>query len=321
MKAIRMHATGGPEVLALDEVDTPTPAAGEILIKIAAAGVNYADLMQRQGVYPPPHEPPLILGVEAAGTVTALGPGVSAPAIGDRVVAFVDGGYAEYAVAAAGQAVLIPDALGFPEATALLVQGLTAYGLLRDAARLGPDETVLVHAAAGGVGSLAVQVARLLGAGLVIGTAGADDKVARARDLGVDQALSYAADDWEARVRDVTGGRGADVILDAVGGVVGARSLALLAPFGRLVIFGAASGEPTPVVGQQLIPLNQTIIGYTLQGQPPDRRAAATATLLESVAAGRLRIDTGDTFPLAEAAAAHHAIAARRTTGKVALII
>ena len=321
MKAIRMHATGGPEVLALDEIETPTPAAGEVLIKIAAAGVNYADLMQRQGTYPLPHDPPVVLGVEAAGTVAALGSGVSGPPVGTRVVAFVVGGYAEYAVAAAERVVPLPDALDAARATALLVQGLTAHGLLRGAARLAPGETVLVHAAAGGFGSLAVQLARLLGAGTVIGTAGASAKVARARELGADHALSYAEEDWDARVREVTGGRGVDVILDAVGGAVGARSLGLLAPFGRLVAFGASGGEPTPLVGQQLIPLNQAVVGYTLQGQPPAQLAAATAALLGYVAASRLRIDIGDAFPLAEAAAAHRAIAARQTTGKVTLSV
>src|SRR5579863_10353272 len=172
MKAIRIHEVGGPEVMQLEEVETPTPKEGEVLIKVAAAGINYADLAQRQGAYLTRTRTPMILGVEVAGTVTALGPGVKAPTEGSRVVAFAEGGgYAEYAVAQAAMVIPIPPNLDFARAAAFPVQGLTAYQLLRESAHLEAGESVLVHAAAGGVGTLAVQLAKLMGAGTVVGTA------------------------------------------------------------------------------------------------------------------------------------------------------
>lgn len=322
MKAIRMHATGGPKVLVMDEIDQPTPGTGEVLIKVAAAGINYADLMQRQGVYPRPAPLPSILGFEVAGTIAAHGPGVDAPPVGTRVVAGLSGGggYAEYAVAPAMTVFPIPDTLHFPQATALFVQGLTAYGLLRDAGQLEPGESVLVHAAAGGVGSLAVQLAKLMGAGTVVGTASSPEKLDLIHQLGADVAINYTAPDWMDQVMAATGGQGASMILDAVGGAVGSRGLDVLGQGGRLVVYGAASGEPTMIAAQQLAFKGQTVTGFSMgAGTPPEQLAVWMQALLSYIAEGQLNIIVGQTYPLAQAAAAHQAMSERRTTGKVVL--
>jgi NADPH2:quinone reductase len=323
MKAIRIHETGGPEVMHLEEIETPVPGENEVLIKVAAAGINYADLMRRQGTYLTRTRTPATLGLEVAGTVVALGPGVSSPAPGTRVVSIVDGGYAEYAVANAGMVIPIPEALDFVHAAAFPIQGLTAYQLLRDAARLQPGESVLVQAAAGGVGTLAVQLARLMQAGKVIGTASNASKLDLVRQLGADTAIDYTKDNWVEEVKAATDGRGADIILEMVGGTIGEQSLRCLAPFGRMVVFGAASGQAVQFTGRQLMYRNQAIIGYWLSAwmQRTDRIAAAASELMQFLAAGKLRIIVGQTFPLAQAAEAHRAIAERRTTGKVVLLV
>lgn len=191
MKAIRIHELGGPEVMHLEEIAIPTPSAGEVLIKVAAVGVNYADLMQRQGAYLTPTHTPMTPGFEVAGTVEALGPGVTFPTPGTRVIAFANGGYAEYTTAGASMVIPIPDTLDFPHAAAFAVQGLTAYQLLRESSHLQRGESVLVHAAAGGVGTLAVQLARLMEAGKVIGTASNEAKLDLIRKLGADVAIDY----------------------------------------------------------------------------------------------------------------------------------
>jgi len=200
MKAIRINETGGPEVMHLEEIETPIPGEGEVLIKVAAAGVNYADLAQRQGAYLTRTRTPMTLGVEVAGTVAALGPGVSTPAEGGRVVAYVNGGYAEYALAQATTVIPIPPSLDFPQAAAFPVQGLTAYQLLRESAHIQPGESVLVHAAAGGVGTFAVQLAKLMGAGIVVGTASNSSKIDLIRKLGADAAINYTEDNWVEQV-------------------------------------------------------------------------------------------------------------------------
>lgn len=299
MKAIRINETGDPDVMHLEEIERPVPKRGQVLIKIAAAGINYADLSQRQGQYLTATRLPMTMGFEAAGTVEQLGPDVTSPAVGTRVAAFVTGAYAEYAVGAAATTVPIPDELDFNRAAALLVQGVTAYQLLHDSAQLQPGESVLVHAAAGGVGTLAVQLARLLGAGTVIGTASSEEKLDVARRLG------------------------ADVILEMVGGENIERNLQCLAPFGRMVIFGAASGQPSTMAPTRLMAKNQTITGYWLTAwmSRPERVAHAIQQLLGYSAQRQIEVIVGETFPLARAVDAHRAIAARRTTGKVVLLV
>ena len=323
MQAIRIHETGGPEVMLLEEVETPVPGQGEVLIKVAAAGVNYADLAQRQGAYLTRTHTPMTLGFEVAGTIAALGPGVSAPAVGTRVIAFVNGGYAEYAVASTSTIIPIPENLDFAHAAAFAVQGLTAYQTLRESGRLQAGESVLVQAAAGGVGTLAVQLARLMGAGKVFGTASNEQKLDLVSRLGADAAINYTQDDWVEQVKKASGGRGVDVVLEVVGGAITEQCLQCLAPFGRMVIIGAASGQRAQFSAIQLMYKNLSVIGYWLTARMshPDRIAAAIAELMQYLATGSLQIIVGQTFPLAEAAEAHRAIAARRTTGKVVLLV
>ncbi len=326
MKAIRIHQPGGPDVLQLEEIEAPRPGAGQVLIKVAVAGVNYADLGLRQGMSFGPHRAvyPITPGYEVAGTVAALGEGVTGPAKGTRVAAVVDdGGYAEYAVAAADRTWAIPEGLDDASATALLVQGLTAYGVVHDAARLRAGEGALVQAAAGGVGSLAVQLCRLAGAHPVLGTAGSERKRQIVRDLGADAAIDYTQPDWPATVYAATGGRGVDIVLESVGGLSAAQAFGSLAPLGRMVTFGAASGQPMPLQ-ELMMPLavkGLSLIGFGGPWLRPGRAAAAWEALVGEVGAGRLRLSVGHRFPLSDAAEAHRAIANRETVGKVALVV
>lgn len=323
MKAVRINETGGPEVMHIEEIEIPTPKTGEILIKVAAAGINYADLAQRQGAYLTRTITPTTPGFEFAGTVEALGPGVTSPAVGTRVVAFGDGGYAEYALAQPSTIIPIPDMLDFIHAAAFPVQGITAYQLLRESAHIQAGESVLVHAAAGGVGTLAIQLAKLLGAGTVIGTASNAQKLELIRRLGADAAINYTEENWPEQVKQATGGKGPDIILEMVGGSIAEQSLQCLAPFGRMVIYGAASNQIAQFTGVQLMYKNQAIIGYWLTAQlrRPDHIARAAMELMQYLIGGKLEIVVGQTFPLAAAAEAHKAIAERKTTGKVVLIV
>ncbi len=323
MKAVRINETGGPEVMHIEEIETPTPKTGEILIKVAAAGINYADLARCQGAYLTRTLTPTTLGFEFAGTVEALGPGVTSPAVGTRVVAFGDGGYAEYALAQSSTIIPIPDMLDFTHAAAFPVQGITAYQLLRESAHIQEGESVLVHAAAGGVGTLAIQLAKLLGAGTVIGTASNTQKLELIRRLGADAAINYTEENWPEQVKQATGGKGPDIILEMVGGSITEQSLQCLAPFGRMVIYGAASNQIAQFTGVQLVYKNQAVIGYwlTAQMRRPDHITRAVMELMQYLIGGKLEIVVGQTFPLAAVAEAHKAIAERKTTGKVVLVV
>ncbi len=325
MKAIRIHELGGPEVMHLEEIELPTPKEGEVLIKVVAAGVNYPDVQQRQGMYMTRTRTPLTLGFDVAGTVAALGPGVSSPVVGTRVAALVEnGGYAEYALAPAGSVIPLPDNLDFTQAAAFPLQGMTAYQILRESGHLQPGESVLVHAAAGGVGTLAVQLAKLMGAGTVLGTASNADKLELVRRLGADVAINYTEDNWVEQVKQATSGKGVDIVLEMVGGSIGEQSLKCLAPFGRMVVYGAASGKTVQFLGLQLMYKNLAVIGYWLtpwQQQRPERTTTAAQELMGFFASGKLHIIVSRTFPLAEAAEAHQAMANRQTTGKVVLLV
>jgi NADPH2:quinone reductase len=323
MKAIRINETGGPEVMHLEEIPTPAPKAGQALIKVEAAGINFADLAQRQGAYLTRTRTPMTMGAEFAGTVAALGPGVTTPAVGTRVASVGEGAYAEYAIAQAGSLIPIPPNLDFVHAAAFPVQAITAYQLLRESAHLQPGESVLVHAAAGGVGTLAVQLAKLMGAGTVVGTASNPEKLALVRRLGADVAINYTEPDWVEQVKQATSGKGTDIILEMIGGSISEQSLQCLAPFGRMVIFGATSGQIAQFTGIQLMYKNQSIIGYWLTSrlQHPDRIATAALELMQYLASGKLEIVVGQTYPLAEAEQAHRAIADRQTMGKVVLLV
>ncbi|HEX2173603.1 MAG TPA: quinone oxidoreductase [Dehalococcoidia bacterium] len=323
MKAVRFHELGGPDVLRYEDVPKPLPQPGEALIRVAAAGVNYADTFFRQGKYLVKPQLPQIPGLEVAGTVVAVGDGVREVTSGDRVLALLPrgGGYAEYVTAPAASLLPVPDELELETAAAIPVQGLTAHHVLSLCGRLSPGESVLVHAAAGGVGSLAIQIARLLGAGTVIATASSQSKLDLARSLGANVTINYREEDFVPRVNEATKGQGVDVIIETVGGDVLTRSLSCLAPFGRLVVAGMASGEASQIAAQRVLAKNQSIVGYYLMPviQRHGLADQALAELMAWSADGQIQLTISQVRPLAEAAWVHEEIEARRTVGKLVL--
>lgn len=317
MKAIRIHEYGAAENLRVDEVEKPVPAAGEVLIKTEAAGVNFADTMLREGKYLFRPELPFTLGFEVAGTIETIGDGVIDWKAGQKVLAMNrGGGYAEYAVADAQTLVSVPDGLSAGEATALLVQGLTALGLLSD---LNSGQTILIHAAAGGVGTLLVQLAKLKGA-RVLGTASSAEKLEKVSGLGADVGINYTEADWTQQVSEATEGRGADLIIEMVGGEIGKRNFECLAAKGTIIVYGAASGEDFQVSALALLGRMQTVKGYNLNLETRENIAKFTGELMTHVAEKRLQISLTE-FPLEQAVQAHQAIESRQTTGKVVLKI
>jgi NADPH2:quinone reductase len=317
MKAVRIHEYGGVENLRLDEIEKPQPAADEVLVKTSAAGINFADTMLRSGNYLMKPPLPFTIGFEAAGTVEAVGQNVKHLQTGQRVLAMVrGGGYAEYAVAPAAQVIPIPDELDFGKATALLVQGLTALGLLDD---LQAGNTILIHAAAGGVGSLLVQLAKHKGA-KVIGTASSTEKLEKVAKLGADVAINYTENDWTKQVLAATEEKGADLIIEMVGGEIGKRNFECLAIKGTMIVYGAVSGQDFQISALSLLGKMQTVKGYNLNFESPVKIAKFTGELMQHIAANRLQVFVTE-FPLEQAAEAHRAIESRKTTGKVVLII
>jgi NADPH2:quinone reductase len=322
MRAVLVEEFGGPEVLRYTEVERPEPGEGEVLIEVRAIGVNYADTMRRRDRYLVRQELPFIPGYEVAGVVSEVGPGVREAGVGDRVVALVGtGGYADYAIASAQALIPIPEGLCFDEAAAVLLQGLTAYHVLKTSGRLEEGESVLVHAAAGGVGTLAVQMARLMGAGKVIATASSEEKLELAKALGADVLIDYTAGNWPEMVRAATGGQGADVILEMVGGDFPRKNLSCLAPFGRMVVYGAASGERGSIVPASLMYRNQVVAGFYLPRvtSRPELYAPSLREVLKWVSRGDLRLIIGRRYPLDRAADAHADLEGRGTTGKLIL--
>lgn len=313
MRAVQITEFGGPEVLTEVDLPDPGPTQGMLLVDVTAAGVNYADTHQVEDSYLAAQELPLIPGSEVVGTTED----------GRRVCGLVGtGGYATKALLAEPMAFDVPDGVEDGQALALLVQGLTAWHLLRTSAQLRAGETVAVHAAAGGVGSLAVQLARRWGAGKVVGGASSEDKRELVLRLGADAAFDSRAEDQRAAIEGAAGGR-VDVVLDMVGGSTTDQSLAALAPFGRLVVFGMASREaPSPVDPGQLIGRSRGIIGFWLahcMADPERYLAAPLRTLVELTAAGDLTPVVGGTYGLSEAAQAHTDLRARRTVGTLVL--
>ena len=317
MKAIRVNELGGADKLSLEDVEKPAPKADEVLIKVAAAGINYADTMMRSGNYLTKPDLPFTLGYEAAGTIEELGTDVKNLQIGQRVLATSSsGGYAEYATAKAALTMPIPDELGFGESTALLVQGLTALGLL-NGTKAG--DSILIHAAAGGVGTLLVQLAKHKGL-KVIGTASSEAKLQTVASLGADYAINYSEDDWTDEVLKATDGKGVDWLIEMVGGDIVAKNLKVLAKHGTMWIYGSASGEDFKVSVLSLMQKNHIIRGYWLMNESVENRIKFTRELLEHLAAGRLKIQVTE-FPLEQAREAHEAIENRKTTGKVVLTV
>lgn len=321
MKAVRVHHVGGPEVLTYEDVPTPEPGPGQVRVRIQAAGLNYIDTYHRNGLYPLPL--PAVIGMEAGGIVDATGPDVVAVKVGDRVAyCMILGAYAQYAVVPADQLVPVPDQLSTELAAALLLQGMTAHYLAFSTYPLKPGDAALVHAAAGGVGLLLVQMAKRAGA-RVLATAGNAEKAALARQAGADAVILYSQEDFETEVKDLTGNRGVDVVYDSVGQATFAKSLNCLRPRGLMCLFGQSSG-PVPPIDLQI--LNQR--GSLFVTRPSLGHYIATRTELISrasdvfmwAAAGELQVRIDQSLPLDRAAEAHHLLQSRATAGKVLLI-
>jgi len=321
MKAIRIHAPGGPEVMQFEEVPEPVPGAGQAVVRIEAIGVNFIDTYQRSGLYK--IELPATLGVEAAGIVTAVGAGVSEVQVGARVAwAGPLGAYAEMAAVAAARLVPVPAPVSARDAAAVMLQGMTAHYLAASTYPLASGHTCLVHAAAGGVGLLLCQIARRRGA-RVIATVSAAAKAELARGAGADHVIRYDEEDFEPAVSRLTGGRGVDVAYDAVGQATYERSMRVLAPRGMLVLYGQSSGPVPPIdpllLAQRgsLFLTRPNLAHYTATREELLARAGE---VLAWLAAGSLRVRIGLELPLAEARVAHRELAGRKTTGKVLLI-
>ncbi len=324
MKAIMMHEPGDPDVLKLEDATSPEPEPGDVLIKVELAGVNYADTGMRRGMFHGPGAAamPITPGFEVSGTIAELGEDVEGFEENARVVAVLEtGGYAEYAVAPVNSVVKVPEGVDYLQATALLVQGITAYGVLHDSARVQPGESVLVQAAAGGVGTLAVQLAKLAGAETVLGTASTPEKRDLAESLGADQTMDYTQDGWVEEVLEATGGQGVDVVLESVGGEIGSQAYGCLAPLGRLVTFGAAAGEGmAPPDMWRLNMQGQTVSGYGGPWIRPGAADKAREEISDYLRLGELQVVEGPSFKLEAAAEAHRAVEGRATVGKVALL-
>jgi NADPH2:quinone reductase len=313
MRAVQIREFGGPEVLELVDLPIPDPAVGEVLLRVTAAGVNFADTHQRGDQYVAKQTLPMIPGAEVVGVRTDTG---------ERVVAIVGhGGYAEYAVAPAARCFPVPDAIDDATALALLMQGLTAWHLYRTAGRVAAGETVVVHSAAGGVGSLAVQLGRALGAGRVIGTATSAQKRELALSLGADVAVDGTADGLTERLIEANLGAPVDVVFDMAGGAVFDHSFAALAPFGRIVVCGIASRDQNEIRTGKLLRTSRSVVGFWLFHalERPALVDEALADLFARAGRGELRVVVGATYGLSEAAQAQIDLVERRTTGKVLL--
>jgi NADPH2:quinone reductase len=326
MRAIQIAHTGGPEVMALRDLPTPEPGSGQALVRIEACGVNFIDVYQREGRYPV--QLPFIPGQEAAGTVASLGPAEPGAArfgfkVGDRVAwANVLGSYAEFAVVPLSRLIAVPEGVTARQAAGAMLQGMTAHYLAHATYPIQPDDTVLIHAGAGGVGLLLTQMAKRLGA-RVFSTVSTDEKAALARQAGADETILYTREDFTARVRELTGGRGLPVVYDSVGKTTFDGSLACLRPRGMLVLFGGSSGAVPPFDLIRLSTMGSlyvtrpTLKNYTATREELEQRAG---DVLRWVADGTLKLRLEHTYPLADAAQAHRDLEARKTTGKVLLI-
>ena len=319
MRTIQIQEFGGPDVLKLADLPVPEPGDGELLVKVTHAGINFADTHQRENSYLAKFELPLVPGGEVAGVVERAADGFSE---GQRVVSMLrSGGYAEYAAAPAASSFPIPDGVDDGVALALLIQGLTAWHLFRTSAKLQDGETVVVIAASGGVGNLAVQLAKPFGAGRVIATASSEEKRAQALELGADAAVDPNDDELGKALMGANEGRKVDVVLEMAGGRVFDECLSALAPFGRLVTYGIASREPNQVASGSLMRRSQAVVGFRLMHclGSEDMMREPLEDLFARAARGELRPLVGQTYGLSEAARAHEDLAGRRTSGKLLL--
>lgn len=320
MKAIRIHQTGGPEALRYEDTPVPKPAPGEALVRLHAIGVNFIDVYFRTGLYKA--DPPFTPGMEGAGVVEALGEGVDGVKVGDRVAyAMCRGSYAEYACVPAWQLVTLPGELSFEQGAAAMLQGMTAHYLARATYELKPGDTCLVHAAAGGVGLLLVQIAKICGA-RVIGTAGTAEKAALAKSFGADEMILYNEQDFAAESRRLTAGAGVDVVYDSVGAATFEKSIDSLRPRGMMVTYGNASGAVPPFAPLLLSQKGSLFITRPTLAHYCDGRTELelrSGEVLGWIAEGRLRLTLENSYALAAAAQAHRDLEARKTVGKVLL--
>jgi NADPH2:quinone reductase len=317
-KAIRIHQHGGPEVLKWEEIDPGQPGSGEALVRHEAVGLNYIDVYHRSGLYPLPALP-AIPGLEAAGVVVAIGPAVSEVAVGDRVAyaGIPPGAYAEMRRIPAHRLVKLPAGISAQQAAAMMLQGMTARYLLKGCWQVGPGTTLLIHAAAGGVGLIVCQWARHLGA-TVIGTAGSPEKAELARAHGCQHPIVYTQEDFASRVKEITGGKGVDVVYDSVGQATFMKSLDCLRPMGMMVSFGQSSGPMPPFDLSQLAQKGSlfltrpSLMTYTARRED---LLAHARDLFEVVQSGAVKVEVRRTYPLSEASRAHRELESRKTTG------
>jgi NADPH2:quinone reductase len=322
VKAIRIEEFGGPENMKMVDVAVGEPGPGQVRIRHQACGLNFIDIYQRSGVYP--LQLPVILGMEASGVIEAVGPGVTHLQPGDRAAyaSAPPGAYAQARVMNAMQVCKLPDAISFEEGAAMMLKGLTVEYLFSSSSRARPGDTVLFHAAAGGVGLIACQWARAMGVTL-IGTAGSDEKCALAKAHGATHVINYTTQDWVKEVREITGGKGVDAVLDSVGKATWEGSLNCLRPMGTMVTFGNASGKPDPVDPQILAAKGSLFLTRpTLFSHIASREAcqARADDLFAMVSLGKVKIRINQTYPLAEVAQAHRDLDGRKTTGTTILL-
>lgn len=321
MKAILFDQLGGPEVLKLGDAAKPEVRPGWVLIKNHAIGINFADTLFRQGQYLMKPKLPDTPGLEAAGVIEAVGPGVEHLKPGMRVAAIGAKTYAEYSLVSASQTMPLPDFVSFAEGAAFPIQVLTAYHMLHTAHQTTPGQTVLVHSAAGGVGIVAVQIAKAAGA-RVIGTVSSDSKIGLVKEYGADAVINYAAQDFAEEALKLTDGKGVDLILDAVGKPTLEKGLRCLVPFGHLMLYGRAGGPPDPLNLLTLFQKSLKVSGfvlYTVSAMPGKHREGIENSF-QLIGAGKLKLLIGKSFPLAEAAEAHRYMESRQSTGKLVLI-
>ena len=323
MKAMVVTLADEGGKLSLQDVPDPIPGEGQVAIRMEGTAVSFADIEMREGRYHTPRKPPVIPGHDVVGTVIGLGPGVSGLRVGDRVTAIsISGSYAEIVLAPVVVTWLLPDEVDRLSGASFPTNGVTSYNLLTLAGRMAPGETVLIHSAAGGVGTTTSQLAKLLGAGTVIGTVGDDAKAELARSLGCDYVINYRTDDFAARVMVITKDAGADLILDSVAGSVTEKSLACLAPWGRIVVYGMSGGVAGKIPTNFLHAGNRSAIGYSTGGhryaRPHVLRPAGDA-VLGYLRSKQLKMVISAEFPMREANVALDLVASRKSTGRVVL--
>ncbi len=323
MKAMVVVKRNGRGELVLEDVPDPLAGEGQVAIRMEGTAVSFGDIEMRQGDYHTPRKPPVIPGHDVVGTLVALGPGTTGFRVGERVTAIsLTGSYAEIVVAPAAVTWSVPDEIDIISAASFPTNGVTSYNLLTMAGRLTAGESVLIHAAAGGVGTTTCQLAKLLGAGTVIGTVGDESKADLACSLGCDHVILYRTEDLASRVMSITGGKGADLILDSIGGSATEQSLACLAPWGRIVAYGRSGGIAGQIPTDLLHAGNKSAIGYSTGGYRyarPEALRPARDAVLGYLRSKQLKMVVSAQFPLSEANAALDLVASRKSTGRVVL--